>query len=121
MTRDVFPPLSKEEILKRVEETWDLSGDFPLPKDTIRCPVCGSEEIQVRDWIFHLSADPSVSRVPYRCDVNFKCTRCSAIWTHGIAIPEEMYKKHASLEPGKHASVRYSWREVKKILEQTKD
>ena len=116
---NVFPPLSKDQILKRVEESWDLSGDFPMPKDIIKCPVCGSKEIQARFWAFHLSSDPH-SRVPYRCDVSFKCTRCSAIWIHGIAIPEEMYKKHASLEPGKQASKLYRWREVKKILENTK-
>ena len=120
MVRNVFPPLSKEKILKRVEKAWDLSGDFPLPKGIIKCPVCGSEEIQVRYWAFHPSADPN-SRVPYRYDVSFKCTRCSAIWTHGIAIPERMYKKHASLRPGEHASIRYPWRKVKKILEQAKD
>ena len=121
MARDIFPSLSKEQILKRVEEAWDLSGDFPMPKDIIRCPVCGSKEIQAQVWAFHRSSTPNISRIPYRCDIGFKCTRCSAIWTHGVAIPEEMYKKHASLEPGKRASVRYSWREVKKILEQAKD
>ena len=117
MAHNIFPPLSKEEILKRVEDAWDLSGDFPMPKDAIRCPVCGSKEIQARSWSFFPSPDPN-SRIPYRCDISFKCTRCSAVWIHGVAIPKEMYKKHASLEPGKRASVRYSWREVKKILEQ---
>ena len=119
MARNVFPSLSKEEILKRAEEAWDLSGDFPIPKDIIRCPVCGSKEIQARYWLFHPSGNPD-SRVKYRCDVSFKCTRCSAVWVHGVAIPEELYKKHIS-EPGKQSSMRYSWREVKKILEQVKD
>ena len=118
MVRNVFPPLSKEEILNRVEEAWDLSGDFPLPKVPIKCPVCGSGEIQARNWIFHLARDPSISRVPYRCDVSFKCTRCSAVWVHGIAIPEKIYRKHVKTGEKQRG---YYWREVKKILEQTKD
>ena len=120
MVQNIFPPLSKEEILKHVKENWDLSGDFPLPQFTVHCPVCGSEEVQLQFVSFHPSREPDTSRVPYRCVVGFKCTRCSAMWAHGIAIPEEMYRKHIPLGAEKQDSKSYTWREVKKILEQAK-
>jgi hypothetical protein len=28
----------------------------------------------------------------YRCDVVMKCTVCSAVWIHGVVVPEEMAK-----------------------------
>ena len=119
MTQNLFPALDKDETLKRVREAWDLSGDFPVPKFTVRCPICGSEEVQARYWSFHDANKHYHHAVPYRCDISFKCTRCSAIWEHGIPIPEAVYRRHIP-EPLHYITKTYRWREVKEKLNQVK-
>lgn len=77
------------------EEHWDLTGPLPVPKgDWLRCPVCRGDQVQLRVWKFH-RIGKSKHRTPthdYRCDVPFKCVACAATWTHGVAVPAEMYE-----------------------------
>ena len=46
---------------------------------------------------------------PYRCDVSFKCCDCSAVWTHGVAIPEAMFTTRPAS--------RIPWRQAKALLD----
>ena len=108
--KNIFPSFDPETVLKRVQEKWDLSGDFPLPKWDIRCPVCGSPHVQARNWQFAYQYN---SPTKYRCNVSFKCTECSAVWIHGVVITEEMFRKHVKID---NKPVYYPWREVKEKL-----
>ena len=109
--QNLFPALTEDEVLERVEESWDLSGDFPMPKFAVKCPVCGSEEIQARLWQF---THKDSGGAKYRCNVSFKCTRCSAVWMHGVVIPEEMFRKH--VKENENQAKMYHWREVKEMV-----
>lgn len=117
MTQNLFPAYPCEEVLKRVARMWTIGEDdlFPLPKFVVRCPVCGSTDIQARNWQF---AYRDAGGCRYRCNVSFKCTVCSNVWTHGVVIPERMFRKHVRDNP--HRTRLYHWREVRKILEEVK-
>ena len=104
--------LSEEEIFKRVGKYWSLDGFFPLPKFHVKCPECGApdDEIIIREMTFTVR---SGSPRPFRCNVSFKCTRCSYSWVHGVVIPKEMASKHGL----PYASAKsYTWREICKKL-----
>jgi len=115
--QNIFPAYSEEEVLNRVSKAWTIEeGDvFPLPKFVVECPVCKSVDIQARNWQFTLK-DSGGNK--YRCNVSFKCTQCSAVWTHGVVIPEIMFRKH--VKGNIHQTKLYHWREVKKLLEEGK-
>jgi len=105
--------LSEEQIFERVGKYWSLDGFFPLPKFHVKCPVCGAgdSEIIIREMTFTVR---SGSPRPFRCNVSFKCTRCSYSWVHGVVIPKEMASKHGL----PHASAKsYTWREICKKLQ----
>jgi len=112
MKQNLFLALPCDEVLRRVKKKWEFIKGFPFPKFIVRCPECGSTEIQARFWHFHYR---NKGGCKYRCDVGFKCTVCSLAWVHGVAIPEEEYKKRM---PPNQISITYHWREVKKILEE---
>lgn len=111
MVQDLFPALGEDEVLRRVAERWTIGEDdeFPLPKFEIRCPVCGSAEVQARNWQF-VYRDAGGAK--HRCNVSVKCTVCSHVMTFGVVIPERMYKKHLSSVGSKI----YHWREVRERL-----
>jgi len=111
--QDIFPGYDEAEVLRRVAERWTIGDDdlFPLPKFEIRCPVCGSADVQARNWQF-VYRDAGGAK--YRCNVSFKCTVCSHVMTSGVVVPERMYKKHLS-SPG---SKLYHWRDAKAKLEE---
>lgn len=79
---------TKKEVLERVKRFWELTGPFPIPKQPVLCPVCRSDETMIKNCGFF-------KRKPedYRCDVTFKCTVCSNVWTHGVVVPKEMSEK----------------------------
>lgn len=112
MKQNIFPAYKPEEVLERVKEYWDFVKGFPIPKKKIRCPVCGSEDIQARNWQFVYKDSGGCK---YRCNVSFKCTVCSNVWTHGVVVPKEIFKMHVKDNP--HKAKLYHWREVRKILE----
>jgi hypothetical protein len=93
--------LSKEEILERVNSAWNLSGAFPVPKCKVKCPVCRSNDIFIKQCVFFKRKEND-----YRADVSFKCTYCSAVWTHGVVVPEKMAK------PMKGS---WSWRKMREV------
>jgi hypothetical protein len=86
---NLFPQFDAQTVQMRVEQYWDLSDKVPIPKFQPTCAVCGSDEILLKSWSFHQRKTGSHN--PYRCDVRFKCTVCSYVWFHGVAVPREMY------------------------------
>ena len=130
--QNIFPEYSPEEVVERVKARWDLSGDFPMPKAPVLCPHCFAEkfteliaqgaplwkasrrareyasDVQGRLWQF-VYKDSGGAK--YRCNVSFKCTRCSMTWAYGIVIPKEMFDKHRTGN-GNQAKM-YHWREVR--------
>jgi len=104
--------LTPEEILRRVSEYWDLSGKFPLTKSNVECPVCraSGDDVIIRLIGFTVR---NAGGMPYRANVSFKCTRCSAVWVHGVVIPEKMAKLHGL---PKRPSKNYHWREILKEI-----
>lgn len=111
---NIFPSLTPEQIQHNIEQHWDMTRELPYPKFDITCN-CGAkasnDEIQARQWSFHHRHGTGSSN-PYRCDISFKCTKCSRVWTYGVVVPEEMWRKHANK--------RYHWREAKEILREAK-
>lgn len=104
----MFPELSPEEVLAAVQARWDLSGPVPVPiGDWLACPVCRAVDPQVRHFRFHRRE----SAIPWRCDVSVKCTSCSAVWTHGVAVTEEMYTRRDT-----PAGRDIPWREARDLL-----
>ena len=110
--KSLFPSYKEEEVIRRVKQAWDLSLDFPMPKFDLRCPVCGSFDIQARNWQFVFKDSGGCK---YRCNVSLKCTYCSAVWIHGIVIPEELFRRH--VKENEHQTRLYHWREVKEWLQ----
>lgn len=103
-----FVEVSHDKLLERVQKMWKF-GSLPYPKFEMKCPICGSKEFQVRYWGFHKRPAP---HYPYRCDLWVKCTRCSAVYDFGVAIPKEMFDKW--VKEGE-TSRRVDWREAKEI------
>jgi len=111
--QNIFPAYSEREVLEKVSKAWTISDEdlFPLPKFIVRCPVCESEDIQARNWQFTFKDSGGAK---YRCNVSFKCCNCSSVWTHGVVIPEEMFRKH--VRGNIHQTKLYHWREVRELL-----
>lgn len=108
-----FPDLSAEEVHAAVAAKWDLSGPLPVPRgDWLRCPVCGSDAMQIRHWFWH-ARDHAV--IPWRCDLSVKCAACSAVWLHGIAVPADYYDRHSERS---HKRL-IGWRDGRRMLEET--
>lgn len=104
--------MTPEEVEKRVNEMWTFEK-FPRPKFEIKCPICGSTEVMIRQWSFDYKDSGGAK---YRCNVSMKCTVCSCVLpTFGLVIPEELFKQHVT---HKYRARIYHWREVKKILEE---
>ncbi len=114
---DAYAEEDKETILARVQERWDLDGELPIPKWDVTCPSCQAKmsdhNLQGRIWNLHKRND-GASKIPFRCDVSFKCRICSFVMVYGVIITEEMYGK-ARTKSG------HSWREVHSIVRKQKN
>lgn len=99
------------DSLTRCEKLWTIYDEFPLPKRQFDCPVCSDprDNARIKHFLFH---EKTVSPSKYRCDVVFKCINCSAVWVHGVVIPEEMFLKRQARK--------YTWREARDIIEKNK-
>lgn len=107
-----FPALSAEDVLANVEARWDLTGPLPVPRgEWLACPVCRAGQPQPRHWNFHRHGTTH----PWRCDVSWKCISCSAVWIHGVAVPQSMY---VAAVPHNRAQRIIQWREARQILEE---
>ena len=95
-----------EDPLERCSRVWNLDGEFPLPYFQYKCPICTGSSARIKDFKFHIKKD---SPSKYRCDVVFKCIHCSAVWAHGVIVPEKMFL----VREGRN----YSWREARDIIE----
>jgi len=107
-----FPNFNGKSVLKMVQKHWDFSHSVPLPKFELHCPICGHDEILLKHWVYFLRKNPR-SANPHRCDVYMKCTACSAVWQHGLVVPEDIY-------PGGSRTV-ILWRDVKDELQKKAD
>ena len=106
--------LTEQEIFNRVEKIWDLSGPFPLPYKLFLCPVCRANETIIKQCQFFKRSGHN-----FRCDVAFKCTVCSAVWPHGVKVPEKMAAKgmkKSTLNVTHLTGPLYTWREMKEII-----
>ena len=100
-----------EQVETRVRGFWDLSNGFPMPRNTLLCPVCRSPEVGIKHCrFFKVNHKPKTT--PYRCDVSFKCFNCSAVWMHGVPVPKEAFK---CLHNGGRA---WTWRQMRCRLNQ---
>ena len=97
--------LSKRAIKDNIHKFWDLSQVFPTPRRPIRCPVCREQTAIIKGYFFFEHPGKKLDRIPFRCDVTFKCTYCSAVWPHGLVIDKEYFD---AIGPKKT----YSWREA---------
>lgn len=103
-----FVEIPHEKLLEEVSKMWRF-GSLPYPRWEIVCPFCKSNKLQVRFWGFHKKPPPSY---PYRCDLWVKCTKCTAVFDFGVAIPREMFLKWLPEDKG---SRRVDWEEAKEI------
>lgn len=109
--QDIFPDMTAEEIISRVREVWDLDGLLPWPRSPLNCASCGSGELHPRYWRFFKRSGFPNSRVPFRCDVGVKCTRCSLVMVYGVAVPQEVYDRAPERDN------QLWWRDVQHIIE----
>lgn len=101
-----WPDLPADQVLARVTDAWDLTTGWPLPRFPLVCPVCGYDDVGLKDWRFF---ERKHATVPHRCDVTAKCTSCSHVLTFGLAVPTDVYEQH---QPGRT----YRWRTVRREL-----
>lgn len=104
--QQLLPRFTTEELRERVSKAWTLDTPHPLPKNWITCPQCGRTEPHLSRYVYSINRD---SPRGHRCDVVFKCTRCSLQWTHGVPLPENVYERMAG---GIRSGVRVPWREA---------
>jgi hypothetical protein len=101
-----FPDFTEKDVQKQISRMWDMSGPVPVPKFNPDCPYCAHDEVLLKHARFHLRNNKR-SQNPHRCDIGMKCTACSAVWQHGLVIPEDMF-------PGKQI---WGWQKMKEELE----
>ena len=79
--------LRDEEAPCLIEQSWYFETLFdglpPVPKFSVRCPVCGEEDLIYLKG--YRCFERAVGR--YRCDAWFKCGRCAYTWVHVVHIP----------------------------------
>lgn len=104
------------ELLDVVRDTWNIDQWFPTLTDSalrpINCPACGAwdGDFAIRSWKYH--RHPLSSHAP-RCDIMFKCHRCSMTWCHGVPVPEEWYPRPGPASAWQFGTIHHS--EVKKF------
>lgn len=103
----LFPSLAPDEVAERIARRWQIRGGlYPMPRWAITCPVCWSQEIQLRHHHYHRR--PGKSN-PFRCDVSVKCCECSNVLVFGLVVTQEVYAKSGGR--------RHEWREVREAIE----
>jgi hypothetical protein len=107
--QNLSPAFTSEEIEVRAGEHWDLTGPLPLPKFEVVCPVCRSNEVQLRLFA-RTTQRKGGSKHPYRVNVSFKCTLCSCVWWHGVWVPKAMWEPLAGGE--------IPWRQAVRMIEE---
>jgi len=107
--QELTPHIPTDDALKLTARKWTIGdGDsFPLPKFTIRCPVCGNKHVQLR--LIQFIYRPEKEH-PYYANVSFRCTRCGAIWNHTIPVPEQMFNLHMKNNP--NTTTTYTWEDI---------
>jgi hypothetical protein len=94
-----------ERVLDATLRHWDLDGPLPRPKgEWVACPVCRSPDYLLKRYGFHPRPESELCRA----DVTLKCRECAAVWTHGVAIPELLFRQHGH--------VAYEREDIKEIL-----
>lgn len=105
-----------EDVFEAVREKWDLDTTFfPIPKFVVQCPICRDHHPILRAVSFHIRKE---SEILYRCDVGWKCVRCSYAWSYGVPITDEMWDsvwKITGIDPPLPRKI-FTRREVLEIL-----
>lgn len=86
----LFFEASSTELEARVAEFWEFSTGLPMATRSLFCGACGHSELLYKRWHFFRRYKKGTA-LPARCDVHFKCTRCSMVQVHGVAMSEEQY------------------------------
>ena len=95
----ITPRFDAEAVERFVAAHFYLvSGRFPIPKKRPSCPVCATRIIQLSRISYGVHTRPNLDTA-YRADVGFKCTNCSAFWTHGVPITHEVYRAGIASNP----------------------
>lgn len=103
-----FPTVDVEAA---VDAAWELVGGFiPVPREQIVCPQCRHPVVHLSRMVWHHRRPSALDR----CDVSFKCTRCSLFWTHGIPVPTTAVV--ASI--GQFGVPEAHWRDVREALDE---
>lgn len=116
----IFPTEDASDIAKRIEEHYDFINGFPMPSGKLMhrlsCPVCNSEMIQARRWVFSKrgSHDDDNHRMPYRCEINLKCRICGKPFMLAPALTEGQWNKCYPDE----LPASYHFREVRELLKE---
>lgn len=114
----LFPDESPAQIAAAVAAWWDTAGPLPVPRRAIACPVCAGPAYP-RAWqVYRLPTPGKVAhahRHPWRADVSIKCHRCSAVWTHGLAITEAQAQAYGA-DTGRLGAANYTWRQARDRL-----
>lgn len=113
----LFPNLSADDVLERVNDWWDLTGPLPWPKSRLECPFCAHLNVHAREWRIgaRRASDGRPGRVGYRCDLMVKCTVCSAVWAYGIPITRKDANRYG-VRGGSDRPAVYSWREALPLI-----
>lgn len=110
MTDELHGPLrfvQEVDGARATTEFWNIEP-IPHPKHDVACPVCkrGTTRfgtVIIRAWNYHARGTRHANKErDKRCDVSFKCTVCSYVWTHGIVVPEAHFKRMADGKRGYH-------------------
>lgn len=109
----LMPRFEPGAVHDRVSARWVFAdGTFPVPVGGwLACPVCRDTVIQLARYHFHRRRD---SATYYRCDVQMKCTACSATWTHGVVVPKAVWKRGMD---GENTARVWQYREVCDVLD----
>jgi hypothetical protein len=109
--QNLLPGYDADTVAKRVSEAWSFRcGFIPWPRFLLRCPCCYRADVQLRMASF--GKHPGT--IPGRVDVSYKCTRCSFLWTFGVPVSDDIYKR-AVKEDGSRS---WNWREIQAQLEE---
>jgi hypothetical protein len=81
-------------IKNSIDAYWDRTTIFPVPKFKVKCPQCETDlpqNILLKHWSYFQKDDVRVAERAHRCDVYFKCMRCSSVFWFGVNVSQETW------------------------------
>jgi hypothetical protein len=101
-------------IEKAIDEFWDRSEIFPVPRCSIGCPICECQKTFIKDWMFF---EKELKPGAFRADIQFKCPKCSHVFKFGVNIPPETFQRAGAI--AEFANV-WTFRDVKTYFKRKK-